>query len=153
MVESKLLGCNAIGVDINLESIMLTRDRLDFTMPVTLNQFGKPEPKIKTYVGDARNLNKIANNSIDLIATHPPYVNIIPYSKNISNDLSAVHSVPEFMQEMETVAEECYRVLKSGKYCTILIGDIRRKKYHVPISFNVLQVFQETGFALKEDII
>ena len=39
LVECKLLGRNAIGVDINPESIMLTRDRLDFTPPVTLNEF------------------------------------------------------------------------------------------------------------------
>ena len=153
LVECKLLGRNGVGVDVNLQSIMLTRDRLDFTPPVTLNQFGSPEPEIKTYIGDARNLNLIGDNSIDLIATHPPYLNIIPYSKNLSDDLSAVHSVPEFILEMETVAQECYRVLKPGKYCAILIGDIRRKKYHIPISFNVLQVFQETGFVLKEDII
>ena len=93
LVECKLLGSNAIGVDVNLQSIMLTLDRLDFKMPVTLNQFGRPEPEIKTYVGDARNLNEIGNNSIDLIATHPPYVNIIPYSRNTPGDLSAVHSV------------------------------------------------------------
>ena len=122
-------------------------------MPVTLNGFGSPEPEIKTYVGDARNLSLIEDNSIDLIATHPPYVNIIPYSKDTPGDLSAVHSVDEFMQEMMAVAEECYRVLKPGKYCAILIGDIRRKKYHISISFNVLQVFQRVGFILKEDII
>jgi DNA modification methylase len=153
LVECKLLGRNAIGVDINPESIMLTCDRLDFKMPVTLNHFDGVKPTIKTYVGDARNLNEIGDSSIDLIATHPPYVNIIPYSKNLLNDLSAVHSVDEFMREMAVVARECYRMLNPGKYCVILIGDIRRKKYHIPISYNVLQVFQENGFVLKEDII
>ena len=153
LVECKLLGRNAIGVDINPDSIMLARDRLDFTPPVTLNEFEGARPKIRTYVGDARNLDLVGNETIDLIATHPPYVNIIPYSKNLSNDLSAVHSVDEFMREMTLVAQESHRVLKPGKYCAILIGDIRRKKYHVPISFNVLQVFQQVGFTLKEDII
>jgi len=57
------------------------------------------------------------------------------------------------MQEIALVAQEAYRVLKPGKYCAILIGDIRRKKCHVPISYHVLRVFQEKGFVLKEDII
>lgn len=138
LVECKLLGRNVVGIDINFDSIMLTQDRLDFSPPVTLNHFDQQESEIKTFVGDARNLDLIDDNSIDLIATHPPYVNIIPYSKDTLGDLSAVHSVDEFMFEMKRIAEECYRVLKPNKYFAILIGDIRKKKYHIPISFHIL---------------
>ncbi|MEM4331415.1 MAG: DNA methyltransferase, partial [Candidatus Anstonellales archaeon] len=69
LIEAKLLDRNAIGVDINKEAIMLTMDRLKFSY----NKL-RSESKnwIKTYVGDARNLDKIKNESIDLIATHPP---------------------------------------------------------------------------------
>lgn len=50
--------------------------------------YDSEELNIKTYVGDARNLNLIENNSIDLIATHPPYADIISYSKErIGRDL------------------------------------------------------------------
>ncbi len=156
LIEAKLLRRNAIGIDINYEAVILTLDRLNFDMPPNLLENDK-KPIIEVYVGDARNLDKIENESIDFIAAHPPYVDIIGYSKNsnskIDGDLSKIHSVEDFCIEMKKVAKEMYRVLKPHKFCAILIGDTRRKKYHIPISFKVLNVFLEVGFKLKEDII
>ncbi|PSN83023.1 DNA methylase [Candidatus Marsarchaeota G1 archaeon OSP_D] len=153
LIESKLLGRNAIGVDINPDYIMLTRDRLNFDYtPLDPNYI---KPTIKTYVGDARNLNLIEDDSIDLIATHPPYANIIPYSKEkkIEGDLSAVHSLEEYINGMREIAKESYRVLKPSRFCAILVGDTRKNRHHVPIAFRVMQTFLEAGFILREDII
>jgi len=151
LVECKLLQRNAIGVDINPDAIMVTRNRLDFTYsPLT----DYTEPEIKTDVGDARNLDKIEDESIDLIATHPPYASIIPYSKNrVEGDLSSVHNIAEFAEEMRGVAEESFRVLKPGKHCAILIGDTRKHKHYIPITIRLLQSFLDVGFILREDII
>ena len=152
LVECKLLGRNGIGIDINRNCAMLTRDRLNFRY-VTLD-YDSNKTVQKTYVGNARNLNLIEDNSIDLIATHPPYANIIPYSKEkIEGDLSNVYSIDEFVGEMKQVAEESFRVLKPNRYCTILVGDTRRHKHHIPIAFRVLEKFLESGFILKEDVI
>ncbi|MCM8808519.1 MAG: methyltransferase domain-containing protein [Candidatus Omnitrophica bacterium] len=152
LVEAKLLQRNAIGVDINLNSVMLARDRLNFTYNPLLEDY--KEPIIKTYHGDARNLNKIKDESIDLIVTHPPYANIISYSKKekISDDLSQL-SLEKYLQEMKKVAKESFRVLKPGKICAILIGDTRKHKHYIPISYRVMEIFLEEGFILKEDII
>ena len=166
LVECKLLQRNGIGVDINPDAVMVTRNRLDFSYdPLTSEKWqltaaaketpeGYEEPDIRTYVGDARNLDKIEDESIDLIATHPPYASIIPYSHNrVEGDLSSVHNIAEFAEEMEKVAMECMRVLKPGKHCAILIGDTRRHKHFVPITPRVLQSFLDVGFVLREDII
>lgn len=145
LVECKLLGRNAVGVDVNRDAIMVALDRLNFDYD--------SRASIKTYVGDARNLDKIADDSIDLIATHPPYAGIIPYSKaKIKADLSAL-SITDYLKEMHVVAEECFRVVKPGKHCAVLIGDTRRHRHYIPISHNILQIFLKAGFILKEDII
>lgn len=145
LVECKLLGRNAIGIDINPDAAMVALDRLNFDCDSDVT--------IKTYHGDARNLNKIDDDSIDLVATHPPYAGIIPYSKaSIKADLSAL-SIDNFLREMRLVAEECHRVVKPGKHCAILIGDTRKHRHYIPISHNVLHIFLDSGFILKEDII
>ncbi|MEM5861357.1 MAG: DNA methyltransferase [candidate division WOR-3 bacterium] len=146
LIECKLLNRRGIGVDINPDAIMVTRNRLDFKY--------KYEPEIKTYVGDARNLNLIEDETIDLIATHPPYANIVRFTHNkIEDDLSNVKNIDDFIKEMEKVAKECYRVLKAGKHCAILIGDTRKKKHFVPITVRVMEIFLKIGFILREDVI
>lgn len=102
--------------------------------------------------GDARNLDFIPDNSIDLICTHPPYANIIEYSENIEEDLSHLKT-NEFLEEMKKVASESYRVLKKDKFCAVLMGDTRKNGHMIPLSFYVMQVFENAGFKLKEMII
>jgi DNA modification methylase len=150
-VECKLLGRRAVAVDINPDAVMVARNRLDFAYTPLDAEYQAPQ--IKTYVGDARSLDLIGSESIDLIATHPPYASIIPYSHDREGDLSSVHNIAEFAAEMCRVAQECMRVLKSGKHCAVLIGDTRRNKHFVPITPRVLMSFLEAGFILREDII
>jgi DNA modification methylase len=175
LIECKLLGRHGIGVDINKEAVMLTWDRLNFSyepektiapkisayISQNDNSNDKKEewtkPIIKLYHGDARNLDKIEDEEIDFIATHPPYASIISYTKKakmeVEGDLSKVVSIEEFVNEMRKVAKEFFRVLKPGKYAAVLIGDTRRHKHFVPIAYRVMQAFLEEGFILKEDII
>jgi len=165
LIECKLLGRHGIGVDINYEALILAWDRLNFGYR-RLSEWVKTKekrsealvkPVIKLYYGDARNLDRIEDESVDLIATHPPYANIISYTKKarleVEGDLSKVTSIDEYIREMRKVAEEFYRVLKPGRYVAILIGDTRRHKHYVPIAFRVMQAFLDVGFILKEDII
>ncbi|VWL85874.1 TRM11 family SAM-dependent methyltransferase [Oceanivirga miroungae] len=144
LVEAKLLRRNIIGVDINEESLKRCREKIDFEW----------ENSGKVYIkkADARDLNFIKNESIDLICTHPPYADIIKYSEELENDLSCL-KVKDFLEEMRVVAKECYRVLKKNKFCAILMGDTRKNGNVVPMSFDVMKIFEEEGFKTKEIII
>ncbi len=149
LVECKLLQRNAIGIDINPDAVMVARNRLDFKY----KPLDEKEPEIKTFIGDARNLNLIEDETIDLIATHPPYAGIISYTgKKVEGDLSSLN-LQDYTQEMKKVAEESFRVLKPGKHLGILIGDTREHKHYIPITFRILEVFLEAGFILREEII
>ncbi len=149
-VECKLLGRNSISVDINPGAIQITKDRLhlpdDAVKELTNTEH-------KTYVGDARNLNLIADESIDLIATHPPYTNIIKYAPCIDGDLSQITDYRLFFREYKKAIKEMYRVLKPGAFCAILIGDTHNKSHYVPISTKMMIEYLKEGFILKEDII
>ena len=102
-------------------------------------------------VADARKL-PLNDNSVDLICAHPPYADIIQYSKNIEGDLSHL-SIKPFLTEMGKAADECYRVLKKDKYCAILMGDTRKKGMVQPLAFETMRVFELSGFKTKEIII
>ncbi len=91
--------------------------------------------------GDARKID-IGNNSIDGIIFSPPYSFAIDYLKNdfshlgyFIKDISKLNpnmigmrgkALNEkyhfYIEDMDKVISECYRVLKPGRFCTIIIG-------------------------------
>jgi len=145
-IECKLLNRNFIGVDINPQAIELAKSNLNFNDSLFFNS------KINFFTGDARNLNFVDDESIDLICAHPPYANIINYTCDNPNDLSNLE--PNiFLKEINKVAKESFRVLKPGKYCAILIGDLRKNKNVIPLGFWVIEEFLKEGFLIKELII
>ncbi len=144
LVEAKLLNRNAVGVDINPQSVQLAEKNLQFNCDTSSNIFVRN--------GDATNLYELKNNRIDFICTHPPYADIINYSRNIEGDLS-LHNVELFLEDMLKVAKESYRVLKKGKTCAVMMGDIRKHGAVVPLGFRVMDCFLKMGFKNKEIII
>lgn len=145
-IEAKILNRHIICSDVNDKALERTRTSLAFEVENNSWQ--------RVVKCDARNLNGVGDESVDFILTHPPYADIIKYSEGkLNNDLSNIHDIDKFVDEMEKVARELYRVLRKGKYCAILIGDTRRKKMYQPIAYKVMDRFIKAGFQLKEDII
>ena len=144
LIEAKLLGRNAIGIDVNPESIKLSNSNLNF--------FNYLTPKIFIRQGSARDLSFIKDNSIDMICTHPPYADIIQYSHNIVEDMSLL-PYEEFLFAMKEAASEAYRVLKPKAICSFMIGDVRKKGYVCPLGMDTMKSFVQAGFRLKEIII
>lgn len=141
-VEALLLKRRIVGLDINDKAVEISRKR-------SLAYINKGS--IIT-MGDARKLKNIKDQTIDLICTHPPYSNIIRYSEDNMNDIS-LFSLENYYYAMISAAKESYRVLKKYSYCCIMLGDIRKNGYVIPIAFNVMNIFIKSGFKLKEIII
>lgn len=144
LIEAKLLNRNAIGVDINSNALKISKKRLHFD--------SHNSSKVKLFQCDAKEMNFLKNNSIDFVCTHPPYANIIKYSKNLDNDLSLLE-YNDFLLHMNKVSLELYRVLKPGHHCAFMIGDIRKNGNVIPLGFLTMQLFLNNGFILKEIII
>ena len=144
LVEAKLLNRNALGVDINIVALERCRSKTSFEYPNA--------GRIYIKQGDARKLDFIPSDSVDFICTHPPYADIIRYSENIESDLSHLE-VPAFLEEMQPVAKESYRVLKPKRFCAVLMGDTRKRSHVIPLSFEVMKIFENVGFRIKQIII
>jgi hypothetical protein len=108
--------------------------------------------KVAIRQGNARHLDNTKDGTIDFVCTHPPYADIIHYSEDIPEDLSLL-GVSDFLSAMADVAAESYRVLKRGKFCAILMGDTRKKGHVIPMSFEVMKIFEGAGFKTNEIII
>ncbi len=144
LVEAKLLSRNAVGVDINPQSVSYSETNLQFQC--------ETNSKIFTRNGNATDLHFIKDNRIDFICTHPPYANIIKYSNGIEGDISLL-GVDEFLAKMRQAAEESFRVLRRGKMCAVMMGDVRKYGKVIPLGFRMMECFLQAGFTNKEIII
>ncbi len=145
LVEAKLLNRNIVGVDVNDVALARCREKTDF-------EHEGANGKVYLRKGDARNLEFLRDESVDLVCTHPPYADIIRYSEDVENDLSHLN-MKNFLPQIRRVAEEAYRVLKKDKFCAILMGDTRKNGMVQPLAFETMTMFQLAGFKLKEIII
>jgi tRNA G10 N-methylase Trm11 len=143
LVEARLLGRDAVGVDVSHAALARCREKCGFDHTGC--------GKVTLWAGDARDLNFLPNGSIDLICTHPPYADAIRYS-DLPNDLSRLKP-EQFLEQMRAVASESLRVLSRGNHCAFMIGDVRHGGAIFPLGFKTMELFVAAGFELREIVI
>lgn len=107
-------------------------------------------------VGDSRDLSSIADDSVDLVVTSPPYWNKADYGGNGAN-LGNVDGYREFFREIEPVWRECYRVLAPGRKLCLVTANVSQHTDHGLLTFPLASDFtvslRDLGFVVVAEII
>lgn len=114
-----------------------------------------PRPGIDTshriVEGDARNLDFLADQTVHLVVTSPPYADLIEYAGS-PGQLGDIENYVEFLNELSRVWAECYRVLVPGGRIACVVGDVcvsRRKAgrhYVLPLAADIQVACRALGF-------
>jgi len=113
------------------------------------------EPKI--YFKSSEHMDEIADNSIQLIMTSPPYGKIKNYGNE--NQIGYFDSFNDYFNRLKHVWKECYRVLESQCRMAINIGDqyLRTTDYGryriLSIANKIIDDCLDIGFDYLGDII
>lgn len=75
------------------------------------------------HLADARSLQFIADGSIHLVVTSPPYGNLKEYPAS-NGQLGNLDSYEDFLEQLDRVWEECRRVLVPGGRVCVVVGDV-----------------------------
>ena len=100
-------------------------------------------------LGDARDLSWIADESIHLIVTSPPYWTLKKYAPN-ERQLGEVADYNRFLDELDKVWRECARVLTPGGRICCVVGDVcipRRQGRHrvMPLHADIMVRVRRLG--------
>ncbi len=93
---------------------------------------------------------KIGTICITIFMTSPPYFNVKDYGRE---NIGSINEFSEYLQEMQRVFNECYRVLEPGRYICVNISDIISDHAKYPIPAHYVLMLQRAGFEYREDII
>jgi DNA modification methylase len=81
------------------------------------------QPKITLRQGDARELDWIADESVHLVVTSPPYWNLKKYN-DAPGQLGHVQDYEQFLDELDKVWRHCFRALVPGGRVVCVVGDV-----------------------------
>lgn len=107
---------------------------------------------------DARDLSFLLDNSIQLVVTSAPYHDLKRY-RPAPGQLGSCESYEAFLDKLDAVWRECYRVLAPGGTAAINLGDVLRSRskhgeHHVlPLHADVLSRTTRMGFRALTGII
>jgi len=105
----------------------------------------------RIYVGDARRLDFIDDNSVHLVVTSPPYWTLKKYVGS-SGQLGDVKDYEAFIEGLNAVWRHCYRALIPGGRLVIVVGDVclsrRSHGRHavVPLHASIQEACRRIGF-------
>ncbi len=102
--------------------------------------------------GDARDLSFIADASVHLVVTSPPYWNLKKYGDHDSQ-LGNIENYEAFLHELNKVWQNCFRVLAPGGRLICVVGDVclsRRQNggRHtvVPLHASIQELCRKIGY-------
>jgi DNA modification methylase len=103
----------------------------------------------RLHLGDARDLSWIADESIHLVVTSPPYWTLKEYQTN-ERQLGQIASYEMFLDELDKVWRECARVLAPGGRICCVVGDVcipRREGRHrvMPLHADIMVRARKIG--------
>jgi DNA modification methylase len=111
----------------------------------------------KVINGDSRQMSEVANKSVNLIVTSPPYWQLKDYGTD--TQIGYHDSYESYINNLNLVWSECYRVLANGCRLCINIGDqFARSVYYgrykvIPIREEIIKFCENVGFDYMGAII
>lgn len=107
--------------------------------------------------GDCRNMSLLSDKSVQLIVTSPPYWQLKDYGSD--NQIGFHESYESYINQLNIVWSECFRVLQDGCRLCVNIGDqFARSVYYgrykvIPIRTEIIKFCEILGFDYMGAII
>jgi len=96
-------------------------------------------------------LNATKHTISGIVSREPQLAKTVLYSRNKGNIGNTIGQT--YLGEMLKVYQECYRVLKPGKFMVVVVKDIQRSWKTIPLGADTTKLCQLAGFDCHDVII
>jgi site-specific DNA-methyltransferase (adenine-specific) len=112
-----------------------------------------PVPVAEPFVhGDARDMHQVADGSVALVVTSPPYFAGKQYEEELERD-GIPASYLEYLEMLTQVFAECVRTLEPGGRIAVNVANLGRKPYR-SLSADVIRILEhDLGLLLRGELI
>jgi site-specific DNA-methyltransferase (adenine-specific) len=112
-----------------------------------------PAPVAEPFVhGDARHMEAVADGSVALVVTSPPYFAGKQYEEELERE-GVPSSYLEYLQMLTDVFAECVRTLEPGGRIAVNVANLGRKPYR-SLSADVIRILEhDLGLLLRGELI
>ena len=128
-------------------------DRFDPPILSKNDTVADPVPVAEPFhTGDARDMRAVADDSVALVVTSPPYFAGKQYEEELDRE-GIPSSYLEYLQLLEAVFAECVRALEPGGRIAVNVANLGRKPYR-SLAADVVGVLQDRlGLLLRGEIV
>lgn len=113
----------------------------------------------KIFIKNSIKMNDVADDSVHLMITSPPYFDTKMYSREpMEGDLGNIHDLDEWFEKISEVWREVYRVLQPGRKAFINIMNLPIRLENgsfrtLNLAGRTVDVCEKLGFIFKRDIV
>jgi tRNA G10 N-methylase Trm11 len=151
LIECRRLGRNGIGIELNPDVVQRANE-------LVKKEYDKYGVTSEIITADSRTidikaiLDKHKIEQIQLLIMHPPYYDIIKFSKD-KKDLSNAKNIEEFLKMFGEVVDNVTPYLEKGRCFALVIGDKYSKGEWIPLGFYCMQEILKRDYLLKSIIV
>jgi len=151
LIECRRLGRNGIGIELNPEvaqkakELIMKEQNKDGVITEVVNHDSRTVD-LKAILGEH------GISQVQLLVMHPPYHDIIKFSKS-EKDLSNAKTTEEFLKMFGEVVDNATPFLERGRYFALVIGDKYSNGEWIPLSFYCMNEVLKKGYLLKGIIV
>ena len=165
VLAAEALGKTGIGFDVSAEYVKKALARPSTREMLGPTDIDAARGERHVYVANANDLlDYVDPESVDLVVTSPPYWDILLQNRTADykdvrhygdseKDLGKIHSYGAFLMALDSILERVYKALKPGKYCCVVVMDLRKKDRFYAFHADVATRMQDIGYIFDDLII
>jgi len=112
----------------------------------------------KLFAKSCEKMDEVADESVDLVVTSPPYWNAIDYEQHVADPEAWYRTrrgepYEEYLDWLKVCFTEVFRKQKPGGFCAVVIGTVLFNGRQYPVPQHLVVLMEEIGYEYHQEIV